>query len=87
MSSDELTSLALALPRDERAKLAEDLIRRSLDEDSDAAVDAAWVNEIVRRAREVADGTVEAVDWDVARERIAQKLRERRGENQTPPRG
>lgn len=85
MSSDELRSLVLALSRDERARLAEELIR-SLDNETDTAVDALWVNEIVRRAREVADGTVEAVDWDVARERIARRLRERRGENPTPPR-
>ena len=85
MSSDELRSAALALPRDERAKLAEELIR-SLDESADGDVEAAWVSEVTRRAREIADGAVEAVDWDVAKERITRRLRERR-ENQTPSRG
>ena len=86
MRSDELRSAALALSREERAKLAQDLIR-SLDDSRDEDVDAAWVQEITRRAREIADGTVQPVDWEVARERIASRLRERRGENKAPSRG
>lgn len=79
MSSDELRSAVLALPREERAELAEELIR-SLDEAREEGVEAAWVREITRRAREVAEGSVQPVDWDQARARITRRLKERRGE-------
>ena len=77
MSIDELRNAALTLPRQERAKLAHELLR-SLDEPFDSDVDAAWVAELEQRTRELADGSVEAVDWEIARERIARRLRERR---------
>ena len=77
MSTDELRNAALTLPSQERAKLAHELLR-SLDEPFDSDVDAAWVAELERRTRELADGSVEAVDWEIARERIARRLRERR---------
>ncbi|MCC6665531.1 MAG: addiction module protein [Polyangiaceae bacterium] len=79
MSSDELLSAVLALPRAERAKLAQDLLR-SLDESQDADLDAAWAVEIARRAREISSGTVEPVDLEVARERIANRLKARRAQ-------
>jgi putative addiction module component (TIGR02574 family) len=79
MGSDDLRAAVLALPRADRARIAQDLIR-SLDDVRDFDVDAAWAAEVTRRAREIADGSVEPVDWDVARERIARRLRERRGE-------
>lgn len=77
MSTDELRDAALTLPAKERAKLAHDLLR-SLDGPPDPEVDAAWIEELERRARELADGSVEAVDWEEARDRIARRLRERR---------
>jgi len=79
VSSDELLSAVLALPRAERAKLAQDLLR-SLDESQDADLDAAWAVEIARRAREISSGTVEPVDLEVARERIANRLKARRAQ-------
>ena len=79
MSSDELLSAVLALPRAERAKLAQDLLR-SLDESQDADLDAAWAVEIARRARDISSGTVEPVDLEVARERIANRLKARRAQ-------
>ena len=79
MSADELRQAALMLPREERAKLAHDLLQ-SLDEPADSDVEAAWVREIERRARELADGSVQPVAWEEARERIVRRLRERRGE-------
>jgi putative addiction module component (TIGR02574 family) len=85
MSPKELRAAVLALPREERAELAEDLLH-SLDEPVEE-VDTAWAAEVTRRARELADGTVEPVDWEVARERISRRLRERRGEAQAPSRG
>jgi putative addiction module component (TIGR02574 family) len=77
MSTDELREAALTLPAKERAKLAQDLLR-SLGGPADPDVDAAWIREIERRARELADGSVQPVDWEVARKRIARRLRERR---------
>ena len=77
MSSNDLLPAALALPIEERAKLAHELLR-SLDAPPNSDVDAAWVTEIARRAGELADGSVQPVDWEMARERIARRLRERR---------
>ena len=77
MSPDTLLDAALALPAKERAKLAHDLLR-SLDGPPDPDAEAAWTEEIARRARELDDGSVEAVDWESARKRIAKRLRERR---------
>ena len=77
MSTDEVLGAALMLPTKERAKLAKDPLR-SLDGPADPDVDAAWITEIERRARELADGLVQPVDWEVARKRIAYRLSERR---------
>ena len=77
MRTDDLRDAALGLAVNERAKLAHDLLR-SLDGSPDRDVDAAWIREIEQRARELADGSVQPVDWHVARERIACRLRERR---------
>ena len=77
MSADELRDAALMLSTKDRAKLAHDLLR-SLDGPVDPDADAAWIKEIEQRARDLADGTVQAVDWEVARMRIAHRLRERR---------
>lgn len=76
MSTDELRTAALSLPTEDRASLARDLLK-SLHGPEEPDVDAAWLAEVERRARELADGTVEPVDWEVARERIARRLRER----------
>jgi putative addiction module component (TIGR02574 family) len=85
MRSDDLRTAALALSRDDRAELAQDLIR-SLDEAGDMDLETVWLGEITRRAREVADGSVQAVDWEIARERIARRLRERRNAAQASSR-
>ena len=77
MNTDDLRDAAMTLPTRDRAKLAHELLR-SLDGPADADVDTAWVTEIERRARELADGSVQPVDWEVARERIARRLHERR---------
>ena len=78
MSADQVRDAALSLPATERAKLAQELLR-SLHEPADADADRAWIAEIERRARVVADGSVEPVDWEDARKRIAERIRERRG--------
>ena len=65
----ELLQKALALPENERAELAGNLIS-SLDATVDQDVDAAW-QEVVRRLHEVQAGKVETVSW----EEVQQKRR------------
>jgi putative addiction module component (TIGR02574 family) len=77
MSTDDLRKAALTLPAKDRADLAHELLR-SLDGPPDPHADAEWITEIERRARELADGSVQPVDWELARKRIARRLRERR---------
>ena len=74
MNAKQLRKAVLALPSDERAELARDLLHSLEDPPSDE-VDAAWVAEIEKRARELDDGTVVPVDWEEARGRILQRLR------------
>ena len=69
---------ALALPADERAQVAADLLA-SLDEERDETeeVTSSWAAEIERRARQVLDDRSSGEDWDTARDRIAGQLRSR----------
>jgi putative addiction module component (TIGR02574 family) len=67
----------LLLPREERAKLAEELLS-SLEEPDEAEVAAAWAAELERRSRAIADGSVEAIDWGTAHADIRKELEERR---------
>ena len=71
--ADTILGTALALPPDERAWLAEELIA-SLDQGKDSAVDSAWAAEIERRIAEVESGKVETVSWEDARARIRARL-------------
>jgi putative addiction module component (TIGR02574 family) len=64
---------ALALPPDERARLAHDIIS-SLDGPADPGAAEEWVREIERRVREVKSGAVKLVDWKDARARILKRL-------------
>lgn len=77
MSADKLRQEALALPLDERAALAKDLLL-SLDEPSDVGAEQAWADELGRRAQAIADGTATLVDWADAEKRIAARLKARR---------
>jgi putative addiction module component (TIGR02574 family) len=59
----ELLQKALALPENERAELAGNLIS-SLDATVDQDVDSAWQQEVVRRLREVQSGEVKTIPWE-----------------------
>ena len=72
-TADTILGTALALPPDERAWLAEELIA-SLDQGKDSAVDSAWAAEIERRIAEVESGKVETGSWEDARARIRARL-------------
>jgi putative addiction module component (TIGR02574 family) len=72
-AADTILGTALALPPDERAWLASELIA-SLDEGEDADVETAWATEIERRITEVESGEAETSSWEEARGRIRTKL-------------
>jgi putative addiction module component (TIGR02574 family) len=59
----ELLEKALALPDNERAELAGNLIS-SLDATVDPDVDAAWQAEVMRRLHEVQSGKVATISWE-----------------------
>jgi putative addiction module component (TIGR02574 family) len=59
----ELLQKALALPENERAELAGNLMS-SLDATVDQDVDAAWQQEVARRLHEVQSGEVKTVPWE-----------------------
>lgn len=70
---------ALALPIDERADVAAELLA-SLDEAStgnSAEVEAAWAAEIEKRARRVMAGESKGIPWDDVRSRAEGELRKR----------
>ena len=65
-----LLAEALKLPAHDRAAVAGQLLQ-SLDEQVDEDAEAAWIDEIGRRVRELDAGVVGAVPWSLARDRIA----------------
>ena len=69
----ELTERAKALPPEERARLAEELLA-TLDPGDDD-VEVAWEAEIRKRVAEVENGTVQLVPADEAFARVRQALR------------
>ena len=74
--AQELLRAALALPPDDRADVAAELLA-SLDEplgDEAAAVQAAWTQEIEKRARRVLAGESPGEPWEDVRERAARRL-------------
>jgi putative addiction module component (TIGR02574 family) len=76
--AQDLLREALALPLDERADVAAQLLA-SLD-DEDVATDdieAAWAVEIEKRARRVVSGQSEGIPWEDVRRRAEAELRKR----------
>ncbi len=63
---------ALALPDDERAGIATELIASLDEQDSDdpASARELWTQEIERRARRVAAGESGGEDWESVRQRL-----------------
>ena len=75
--AQELLLEALALPLDERADVAAQLLA-SLDDaaaDDPTEVEAAWAAEIERRARRVIAGEAAGVAWADVRRRAEAELR------------
>ena len=77
--AQELLREALALPIDERADVAAELLA-SLDDagaENAADVEAAWAAEIEKRAGRVLDGKSEGQPWEDVRARADAELRKR----------
>ena len=70
----ELSQKARALPPEDRARLAEELLA-SLHENPDPDVEAAWDQEIRRRISEIENGTAKLVPADEVFAEIRQLLR------------
>ena len=64
---------ALALPTEERAELAAELIA-SLDGPADTDVEAAWAAEIECRAAKVLSGASEGTPWEEVQRRIEREI-------------
>jgi putative addiction module component (TIGR02574 family) len=73
MTKKEVFEGAMALPPEERARLAHDIIA-SLDTPPDGGAAEEWVREIERRIREVKEGSAKLVNWKEARARILKRL-------------
>lgn len=73
MSNRELLAAALALPLEERADLARELIS-SLDGPFDEDADKAWAEEIERRIANWRAGRTKGVPWPEAEARILARL-------------
>ena len=77
--AQELLREALALPLDERAEVAAELLA-SLDDaasERPADVEAAWATEIERRARRALADESAGTPWDDVRRRAEAELRRR----------
>jgi putative addiction module component (TIGR02574 family) len=77
--AQEVLREALALPLEERADVAAELLA-SLDDaaaERPAEVEAAWATEIERRARRALSDESSGVAWDDVRRRAEAELRQR----------
>ena len=75
--AQELLREAMALPVNERADLAAELLA-SLDDataEDPAEVEGAWAAEIERRARRVMTGETAGIPWEDVRRRAEAELR------------
>ncbi len=68
-AADEVLKDALELPVEARAALVDSLLD-SLDTAVDPDAEALWQAEILRRTREIDDGSVQLVPWSELRARL-----------------
>ena len=76
LGTTHLLFSALALPVQERAKIAHELLL-SLNDGADADAAQAWVAELEQRARDVRSGSVATEDWEAVKARLTQRWRRR----------
>ena len=77
---DDLLSDALRLSREERARLAHELLLSLETDGEDSNADVEWARELERRAQEVIGGEVELVSPEEARRQVAERLERLRRE-------
>jgi putative addiction module component (TIGR02574 family) len=70
-ASTKVLEEAMKLPVNERVRVAEELLASAdaegFEDESEAAVNAAWAEEIERRSREMRDGSVRGLSIEEAR--------------------
>jgi putative addiction module component (TIGR02574 family) len=76
MLMEDLLAEALRLSREERARVAAELL--SSLEETDEEVVTVWADELLRRSADVREGRVSSVPWTTAREEILTELAGRR---------
>ena len=75
ISRKEVFRKALGLDASDRNELV-GLLIDSLDSETEQGAEAAWLQEIDRRARELDSGTVQTIPWEIARERLSRAPRD-----------
>jgi len=75
ISREEVFRKALGLDASDRTELV-GLLIDSLDPETEQGAEAAWIQEIDRRARELDSGTVQTIPWEIARERLLRAPRD-----------
>jgi putative addiction module component (TIGR02574 family) len=75
-SADHILKSALKLSREERARIAAELVA-SLDGLPDEGVEAAWDAELERRIEQADQGKVQLLDWNAVKEEVALALKRR----------
>ena len=75
ISREEVFRKALGLDASDRTELV-GLLIDSLDPETEQGAEAAWLQEIDRRARELDSGTVQTIPWEIARERLSRAPRD-----------
>lgn len=78
MAATDILAQILRLPAEERAKLAQELLR-SLDAEPESGVAEAWDAEIERRGSEVESGTAETMSLDEYRAHVRARRAARAG--------
>lgn len=71
---------ALALPAEQRAELAAELLASLDDEISEEdpdEIDRAWGQEMMRRSAQIASGEVKTLTWDEVLAKVAENHRSR----------
>jgi putative addiction module component (TIGR02574 family) len=75
ISREDVFRKALALDASDRSELV-GLLIDSLDPETEQGAEAAWLQEIDRRAQELDSGTVQTIPWEIARERLMRAPRD-----------
>jgi putative addiction module component (TIGR02574 family) len=74
ISRDDIFRKALALAPSDRVELL-GLLIDSLDEGVEQGAEAAWLEEVDRRAQDLESGAVRSIPWELVRERLVRAPR------------